>query len=137
MSGNTRRGQDEASSDQQKTRIETSWPLGCRELDDLARVAKRIRGNSQRRGEANAYIIRLWSQVLHGEISSTAFWEMFGVAAPAPAPTPPAGPGAISLPVTGSEVSAPGAVPEAQQADGERQARRLKNRAVQADQWAK
>ena len=130
MAGKTQRGKGgEESSEQQRTRLEMSWPVGSRELDDLARVAERIRGNPGRRGEASAYVIRLWSQVLHGEISTTSFWEMFGVTAQASAaPMVPPKP-------SPAPAIAPEAPRETWQAE-DRQATRAKNRAAQADQWS-
>lgn len=71
------------------TRIETRWPITARELDDLAALAMKLpAGNPNRRGEAAAYIINMWSRVVHGELSPSAFWEFFGVSMPAPAPQP-------------------------------------------------
>lgn len=114
----------------QKVRLTISWHEGARELNDLARVAELTRGNPQRRGEAGIYVIRLWSQVLHGELSASAFWEMFGVTAPtAPtaAPQPPAAAREVYAP--------PPAMPETPQQE-QRRANREKNRAAAADQWA-
>ncbi|HEU5380266.1 MAG TPA: hypothetical protein VFV38_32990 [Ktedonobacteraceae bacterium] len=114
-----------------------SWLEGSRELDDLARVAERTRGNPQRRGEASTYVIRLWSQVLHGELSASAFWEMFGVVAQVS--TPPVVQPAVQQsslpPAPAKEVyPPPPATPEAPQQD-QRRANREKNRAAAADQW--
>jgi|SRR5579875_365255 hypothetical protein len=122
---------DEAP-EQKKFRIEMSWHENSRELDDLARVAERTRGNPQRRGEASAYVIRLWSQVLHGELSASAFWEMFGVAATTPAL--PAGQQSAPVPASREVYSPPTATQEAPQRE-ERRANREKNRAAAADQW--
>lgn len=135
MPDNTQRWKDgEEQSRQQKMRVETSWPVGSRELDDLARVAERIRGNPQRRGEASAYVIRLWSQVVNGELSPAAFWEVFGVTAQMPAQTMVSQ--SALPPATVREVPAPPpAMPEIPKAE-ERRANREKNRAAQADQWA-
>lgn len=134
MRGNKK---DEQPSGQQKTRIEMSWSSDARELDDLARVAERTRGNPQRRGEASTYVIRLWSQVLHGELSASAFWEMFGVVAPTPA-SPMAQPVAQQSPLPPAptrEVYTPPATQDTPQQE-QRRANREKNRAAAADQWA-
>ncbi|HLG63100.1 MAG TPA: hypothetical protein VKY19_14265 [Ktedonosporobacter sp.] len=122
------------SVEPQKLRIETSWPAGSRELDDLARVAKRISGNPQRRGEASAYLIRLWSEVLHGEISPATFWEMFGVTALPAAPSV-AQQSALPPAPAREAYTPPPATQEVSQRE-ERRANREKNRAAQADQWA-
>jgi hypothetical protein len=63
-------------------RMEVRLPEQSREVRDLERLAKRVKGNVTRRGEAATYIIRLWSSVLHGEISPATFWDMFGVQMP-------------------------------------------------------
>ena len=123
---------DDLKPEQQKTRIEMSWAADARELEDLAQVAERLRGNPGRRGEASAYVIRLWSQVLHGEISVTAFWEIFGVAAPASAQ--PMAQQSEPVPAP-KEAYSPPPVPEAPRQE-ERRANRERNRAAQADQWA-
>src|SRR5262245_48459979 len=68
------------------TRIELRWPTDAREVEDLANLAGKIKANPGRRGEAGMYVIHLWSRVLHGELSPSAFWEMFGVMLPTPTP---------------------------------------------------
>jgi hypothetical protein len=88
------------------TRIETRWPITARELDDLAELAMKLPvGNPNRRGEAVAYIINMWSRVVHGELSPGAFWEFFGVSLPAP--QPPSYPG-YPYPMMGMFPAMPG-----------------------------
>jgi hypothetical protein len=66
-------------STREYTRVETRWHEESRELQDLTDLAERIKGNPTRRGEAAQHLINMWSRVLHGELSPSAFWELFGV----------------------------------------------------------
>src|SRR5450631_4488301 len=86
------------------TRIEMRFGDAARELKDLEAVADQISGNAQRKGEASSYIVRMWSRVIHGELSPSAFWEIFGVASPPPPQYP-------MMIMPGYPQGAPGMVP--------------------------
>lgn len=64
------------------TRVELRLPTQSLEIRDLGQLAEKVRWNASRRGEAATYIIQMWSRVLHGEISPTTFWDLFGVRMP-------------------------------------------------------
>lgn len=130
------KGRGDDPLEKQSLRVESKWPVGARELEDLSRLAERIRHNPQRRGEANAYVIRLWSQVLHGEISTTAFWEMFGVVVPVGggAVTPPAAQQGSLRPSAGQAYDPTPTGQEISQPEN-RRANRARNRAAAAKEW--
>jgi len=123
------------------TRIEMRWNIDAREVEDLANLAGKIRGNPGRRGEAGMYVIHLWSRVLHGELSPSAFWEMFGVMPPAPPMYPVMAmsgmyPGMV--PPQGYEAgnALPPSVPVEDPEIEAKKRKRSENRKAQADQWS-
>jgi hypothetical protein len=143
-SSTTAEPQPQSQQQSTHTRIELRWPTDAREVEDLAKLAGQIKANPGRRGEAGMYVIHLWSRVLHGELSPSAFWEMFGVVLPAP--TPPMYPmmamsgmypGMVPgiAPPQGYEASNVSSVAEDPEAEA-RKRRRSENRKAQADQWS-
>src|SRR5437764_12266039 len=110
------------------TRIELRWPTDAREVEDLANLAGKIKANPGRRGEAGMYVIHLWSRVLHGELSPSAFWEMFGVMPPAPAPPmyPVMYPGMVPAMVPPQGYEAGNGLPSVPVEDPEAEAKRRK-----------
>jgi hypothetical protein len=130
--------QEPTSATPQHTRIEMRWLTDARELKDLSQLAEQMKGNPAKRAEAGAYVIHLWSRVLHGELSPGAFWELFGVPLPppvslySPMPMPGMYPGMVppSAPVE-QPASPPAEDPEAIA----RKQKRVRNRQAVADEY--
>ena len=137
--------QEDLAAAQKYIRIETRWFPEEREVEDLAKIARQISGHPTKRVEAMAYIIRLWSRVLHGELSPSAFWELFGVALPQAQsqPTPPLYPYPMMYPgmIPGMPGMLPGMPttpappPEPPAEDAERKRKLVRNRQAVADEY--
>lgn len=143
----TRVASSPPSSSKTYSRIEMRWSTEAREIQDLAELATKMKGNPTRRGEAAMHLVNMWSRVLHGELSPSAFWELFGVALPNSQLVPPMIPYAtMPYPVAGIYPPFPAVLPtmagqeilqQPSQEDPKEKAKReriAKNR-TQAEQW--
>lgn len=99
-------------------------------LANVEAVAERFHGRKTRRADATEHIIKLWSDVVDGQISPESFWELFGVKQK-PAPQPQ---------IVFAQAAAPAqATPQepAPAQEDQRARRRRANAAAAAEEWSK
>jgi len=80
-------------------RVEIRFPKQAREVGDLEKLAQEIMSNPTRRGEAATFLLKMWSRVLHGEMSPVTFWDLFGVQMEASSGVTPSKPSSVATPI--------------------------------------